>query len=413
MKKKILKFLFILLGASTGLAIESNDFEWIQYIRDNKLMARATTLKNECPKITIDGKEFQMLFRAEKYDLELKQTVRICEKEVTNAKQVSIRNNNLKLPPKQINRFIVIGDTGCEASFFDKRFVKQECSDPNSWPFKKVADKVVEATPDFIIHMGDYSYRNKYDTQEDAIKNKSLQWFFYKQDFFEPASDMLRSAPMLFIRGNHDKCDLMGDAWFLFLDSENYKEECLKKSSTYTLKINDLNFMVFDSSETPSGTEYSAESLKKYKSYFASDIKNLKGKAWLLIHHPVIGLKELAHDEPFYHKVPTPIIYNSFLKDYSKKLPISISGHFHLMADIKRNSDGLEQFIVGNSGTFIHQAKRPSYTYITKDNERVQARVKSGYLQFDRESKNEWKVTAYSLDGEELYVTKVVNTSNS
>lgn len=410
MKNKLLLSMLIFITAHTCFATNDENFEWIQYTHNNKLMARATSIEKECPNINIDGKEIPMLFRAEKYDIELKETVRICEQEVTNAKQVSIRGNSLKLVATKINRFIVLGDTGCEASFFDKHFVKQDCTDLNSWPFKTVADQVASVNPDLIIHMGDYSYRNKFTDKIDEAKNKDLQWFFMKQDFFTPASNMLHSAPMLFVRGNHDKCELMGDAWFLFFDAQAHQKECLKQSPTYNLNINDLNFMVFDSAEAPSGPEYSLETLEKYKSDFATGINNLKKKAWLLIHHPIISLNELAQGETINSKIPAQVISDAFLESYTKNLPIAISGHFHLMADIKRKTDGFEQFITGNGGTIIHKAKRDAYTYFAKDeNEQVQARVKYGYLQFDRKDDNNWKVTAYSMHGIELYTTMVSN----
>mgnify|MGYP000361418580 CR=1 FL=1 len=240
--KIILALLFLSFSA---IADNNSKFQWVQYGVNNELIARATTLENECPYIKVDGELFHMNLRATKEDLELKEKVRICEYDITNAEQVYIDNNKLNLPPKQVKRFIVIGDTGCESSVFDPNARHQECENPESWPFKEVVNKVVQAKPDFVIHMGDYGYMNKHNNAEDSIKNKKMQWFLFKNEFFTPARNLLNNTPMIFVRGNHESCSTTGIAWFLFLDPQKYSQECVEQTPTYNLKINDLNFISF------------------------------------------------------------------------------------------------------------------------------------------------------------------------
>ena len=147
---------------SLNAIAQESDYAWIQYVQGNNLSARAITLDDKCPNIVIDDKAMEMNLRSEYQDIELKQRVRTCEYDVTGSQSVVINNKQLKLPPKQINKFIILGDTGCEAKFFKDGHDYQDCNDPESWPFKQVADQVAKQNPDFIIHLGDYAYRNRY-----------------------------------------------------------------------------------------------------------------------------------------------------------------------------------------------------------------------------------------------------------
>lgn len=405
-----LKVLILIATLISNVALSSDHskYQWIQYVHDNQLVARATTLENTCPIIIIDQQAFEMNFRTDYEDIELKEKVRICEYNVTQAKSVFINNKYLKLPPKQIKRFIIIGDTGCESSVFDKKHTHQNCEDKNAWPFEKIANKIADSNPDFVIHMGDYGYRNKYKIEEDAIKNQNMQWFFFREDFFKPAEKLLKKAPMIFIRGNHESCKLTGRAWFLFLDAQAYNKDCLEQSPTYNLSIDGLNLVVFDSSGTISGLDFSKDQLDKYKVQFSDIAKKLKEPSWLLIHQPIISLKQLSEEEKFPSNLAAPLINQAFGESFTKKMPFAISGHFHLMAHVIRKSDKFEQFIFGNGGTSIHKANHVSYPYTNKEEE-GEVRVKYGYTQFDRVDVNKWQVTVYDLEGRELFSKEISN----
>lgn len=400
---KIFALIAILIS---NAALSSEEYQWVQYVHENHLVARATTLKDTCPMITVNEQEFRMNFRTDYEDIKLKEKIRICEYDVTQAKSVLINNKALKLPPKQIKRFIIIGDTGCESSVFDKKYTYQNCEDKNSWPFETIANRIIDSNPDFVIHMGDYGYRNKYKTEEDAVKNQKMQWFFFKEDFFKPAEKLLSKAPMIFVRGNHESCSLTGKAWFMFLDAQSYKQDCLEQSPTYNLNIDGLNLVVFDSSSAVSGLDFSKKQLEQYKSQFSDIVKELKEPSWLLIHQPILSLSQLSAGEKFPSKLAAPVINQAFGESFTKKIPLSISGHFHLMAYVVRKSDKFEQFIFGNSGSSIHKANYVSYSYEQR-NEKGEIKVKYGYTQFDRINYNKWKATVYDINGKELFSKEV------
>jgi len=225
MKQRLLAYLMLLLPCASF----AEDYAWVQYVDNGDLVARVITEHQKCPQIIIDGKAKAMNLR-----VALKQDdIIVCEHKVNPTSKVMLHSKALKLPPERVNRFIVIGDTGCESSFFDPEHRKQKC-DPENWPFKELADKVAGLKPDFVIHVGDYIYRNKYTNPEDKIKNTAMQWQFFKEDFFDPARKLLETTPMLLMRGNHESCKLAGDGWFYFLSPQQYTK-CQQYTPSYNL----------------------------------------------------------------------------------------------------------------------------------------------------------------------------------
>jgi predicted phosphodiesterase len=402
---KIIKLLaFGVISILFSSSLFAADYVWIQYGENDKLIARAISKNEVCPLITIDGKKTKMNFRAAQENVAIKEKITVCEYDVTLATSATIDGDKLKLPPKKVKRFVVIGDTGCEYSFFNKKYRKQQCDEKN-WPFKNIANKVAQLNPDFVIHIGDYMYRDKYTNPEDAIKNKQMQWSFFKDDFFDPAKNLLKKSPMIFIRGNHESCKYGGDGWFAFLEPRKFSE-CLDYTDSYNVHINDLQFTIFDSSASARGAEYSAVQLKKYSDDFAKLYNSLYSKHWLLIHQPVIPLKQLSDEEKFVEKLHALVVKDAFKDEYSSKLPVSIAGHYHVMAYLEREKNHFTQLIVGNGGTMIHQAKKDKYNLVI-DEDRVTVNVRYGYTVFDRLENYLWKATSYDINGNILLVTNL------
>ena len=402
-----MRFFSKILLATLFFAIQAKaheEFAWIQYIDHNQLSARFITTDAQCPNISIDNKSHKMFLRAEQYDQELKEKIKVCEYDFIKANEVSINNIQLKLPPKKINRFIVMGDTGCENSIFEHEHQNQNCSDKNSWPFEIIANKIVELKPDFVIHMGDYAYKNHHDKKDQTAieKNKKIQWFLFKTEFFQPAKNLLTNIPMVFVRGNHEKCSSAGLGWYAFLDPFPYNHKCLNHSPSYRLYIDDLNLVVVDSAHAKSGKDYSPEDLKHYQERFTDATKHLSHAHWLLIHHPVLGIDKLSQNEPFPNQVRTKLIEQAFAPNLAKKLPVVISAHYHLTAYLEDKNNKLQQLIIGNGGSSLNKSKESSYKLA---NGLVGA--KYGYTQFDRIDTHNWQATAYGIDGTSLFSVKL------
>jgi predicted phosphodiesterase len=398
--------LLLLFIVQVAFAKEDSEFQWLQLVADNQVVARATAISNQCPDIKVDEQIFKMHVRASYEDSQLHENITSCEYNVTGAKTVEIRDAKYVIPSKQIKKFVVMGDSGCESSVFDSRFNNQNCADRTTWGFAKVAEQVAKMNVDFVVHMGDYAYRNKYKTKQDKEKNAQMQWFFFREEFFKPAEVLLNNTPMVFIRGNHESCSKMGKAWNLFLDAGSYKNECFSRAPFYNINFDNINFAVLDVSKAPVGQKYREKDIEKYKKEFANVYSEVKPNTWLLMHHPVVALKKLNEQEYFPNILESYVIKTAFEDSYVSKIPVAISGHFHALASITRDKDNFRQFIVGNGGTLLHKTKKTYYKY-KDNNSQGQVAVKFGFLLFEDIGQTKWKVTAYDFDGNVLFSEEI------
>ena len=112
-----------------------------------------------------------------------------------------------------------MGDTGCRLETGDP---PQSCNDPQAWPFKQISDMASSFNPNLVIHVGDYLYRQDACPQGDNGCEGSPfgdNYATWDADFFAPANRLLRKAPWVFSRGNHEECGRAGKGWFCFLRS--------------------------------------------------------------------------------------------------------------------------------------------------------------------------------------------------
>ena len=73
-------------------------------------------------------------------------------------------------------------------------------------------------------------------------------------DFFYPTLELLQSAPLIAIRGNHETCLRGGHGWFLFLSQDDYPSDtiagtyCNDYSEPYAVSFQEEQFLVLDDS---------------------------------------------------------------------------------------------------------------------------------------------------------------------
>src|SRR5471032_108291 len=200
-------FCAVLVAFSSIASAES--YHWLQYGPDG-LEARAITDQAACPAAEIDGVQSVMNVRAapgEQYP------VTVCALPIpAGAKSAAIANVPLSVPSSEPKRIAVIGDTGCRL----KGSTVQACNDPQQWPFRLIAEVVAQLKPDLVIHVGDYHYRETPCPAGDtgcAGSPFGDIWAVWQADFFAPADTLLKVAPWVFVRGNHEECDRGGRGW--------------------------------------------------------------------------------------------------------------------------------------------------------------------------------------------------------
>lgn len=146
------------------------------------------------------------------------------------ARTVAVGGRSIALPKAEMQRIVVLGDTGCRIKVpaSGRADPLQDCSDAAAWPWRRIAAAAAQTLPDLVIHVGDYHYREYCDAPErcSPLREKGVVvgygWAGWDADFFTPAAPLLAAAPWVFVRGNHENCDRAGEGWMRFLSPFPY-----------------------------------------------------------------------------------------------------------------------------------------------------------------------------------------------
>src|SRR5262245_17587038 len=248
------------------------------------LIARAITSETMCPDVMLDGKVKPMLERAQPALPDF--PVLVCEAAVpSRTRHVSIEGQRLPLFSGHANRIVVIGDAGCR---IQGRLI-QACNDPAQWPFADIANSAARRNPDLVIHVGDYIYREDPcppGNEGCAGSPHGDTWEALKADFFTPANPLLRAAPWVFVRGNHEICTRGGQAWFRFLDPRPLPATCEDYMEPYKIPVGMLDLIVMDSSITDDFAE-PPEQVAAFRAQFDILRQMVTRDSWLVTHKPL------------------------------------------------------------------------------------------------------------------------------
>lgn len=277
-------------------------------------------------------------------------SVDVCEAEVPFGRSLAVAGSRLTLPAvrNQVSRVAVFGDTGCKPG--ENKQGDCSLSDPY-WPFHTLAAAAAAREPDLVIHVGDYNYRGTpagfhrevggeekklwyYDAGDGAAPSEKCgvpgpyysqnstgnrdrdHWDAWRQDFFEPAAELLAAAPWVFARGNHELCSHAGPGWFYFLDAssdlpagggsqlgcpaqdgEGPAPPHLTLVPPRVIALGDLGLAVIDSSNA-------CDDLANFTTDYATQLTEVASKlssspAWLVGHRPPWGVVGDADAPPF------------------------------------------------------------------------------------------------------------------
>ena len=209
--------------AGTAAAAETTPFAWVQLVLDGVVVRAATSLSHG-PSLTVDGRLAAMQPRA---PADANYTLTLCQLMLPQgARKVSLGGTLLPLPKGPPQRILVFGDTGCRV----KEGLVQACNDPRGWPFAQVVRRAAAHHPDLVIHVGDYYYRESPcppGERQCAGSPFGDNWATWRAEFFAPAQPLLKTAPWVFARGNHEACERGGRGWFRLLDAGPTPRTCL------------------------------------------------------------------------------------------------------------------------------------------------------------------------------------------
>jgi hypothetical protein len=345
--------------------------------------------------------------------------------------RASVGGHVLPVPKPDPQRIVFIGDTGCRLKRADGTF--QACNDRDAWPFETVATAAAAMHPDLVVHVGDYHYRENPCPANDAGCAGSpwgYGWDAWNADFFRPARELLRAAPWIVVRGNHESCDRAGQGWWRFLDprpplgssdcNDPANDPVGDFSEPYAVPVTaEMQLIVFDSSKV--GIEPLAAGDPMYRTYAAqmtsafalanrrSGMHNL-----FMNHHPSLGFAPDPRTKPAgvysgngsLQSVLRPLNGASL---FPRSIDAVIAGHVHLFEMVSYSTSQPTQFISGNGGAWADvPLPRPLPSGATPaSGATVQSIVSTNrpgflLLERDRTTANAWRIEARDRRGDPL-----------
>lgn len=350
------------------------------------------------------------------------------------AAAVLVDGRRLELPKVSAStprRVLLMGDSGCRG---DVEHKPQSCSGDGFtkvWPFGAIADNEERLAADLIIHAGDYNYRNTRLTMELSARvtgygqrisvkaydvgdldnedeaefpigpgywSQNMQgslnpddWAPWREDFFRPAARLMKTAPWLFVRGNHELCSRAGPGWFYLLDSgsallggDRGQESCppqtpagwrpgawpkppalpfegepfpIRVTAPERLKFGDIDIISFDSSNAGDSRIYNLEAhVEKYRR--VAELLSERRPTWLATHRPIWGVVSktkgaAAGSEPYgFVNVTQQAALARVFPD--GRLPSNVTavlaGHIHRFQAIGFGDRRPPQLVVGTAG---------------------------------------------------------------
>lgn len=325
---------------------------WVVLGPSGSVIARAITMDLTCPPITLDSTTQPMQVRAQPSPPDY--PVLVCEATIpTGVASASVAGQALPVPKPSSKRIVVIGDAGCRLG------KAQACNDPQAWPFEQVANSAAAFQPDLVIHVGDLLYREEACPVGNAGCAGSPFGYNFaamNADLFTPAAALLRAAPWVFTRGNHELCSRNGAAWLRLFDPRPIPANCEDFTDPYAIPAGDVQLLIFDSSNA-NDFEAQPDQVAIYAPQFAALHNLAQGDAWLLTHRPMWifghagtkdGVEQLFRDNP--------TLQAASQNTLPPNVQLVLSGHIHLLELLSFNSGRPPQFAVGNSGTKLDPA---------------------------------------------------------
>lgn len=312
------------------------DYAWVELGPDGAL-ARIVTSEAACPALRVDQDILPMVERGRRSQ---NFPVLVCEALIPNgARFASVGAHILPLPKEVPKRILVLGDSGCRIEEKKKEMHIQACNDGLAWPLSTIAHSAANWHADLIIHVGDYHYREEKcpaDHAECAGSVSGDVWGSWQQDFFEPARELLQSAPFVLVRGNHELCSRAGRGWFQFLDPREMVEKCSDITDPYWINLGEHQLAVIDSADE-GNIQPSLDKL----------LLPDEGLIWLTLHRPFLDrdgdVKVSATD------LPPPI-------EKGKRLSLVLAGHKHILSLRQFKGEKPPELIVGNSGAQLDES---------------------------------------------------------
>jgi len=403
-------------------------------------VARAITAAPSCPAIAIDGKTQAMAPRAQPATIAQRGTnsappdtkpaafpVLTCEAVLPQGtSSASIAGQPLPLPKAAPQRIVVIGDTGCR--LLKSQNAYQNCNFAAEYPFARTAEQAAAWKPDLVIHVGDYHYRETACApgHPGCVGSPwGYGWDAWQADFFAPGATLLKAAPWVMVRGNHESCARGGQGWWRFLDPRALQagRDCNADaddasgnySDPYAVPLGqDTQLLVLDTAATSwRGFKPGDVAWDKYRdNYRRLDALSRRAPHNIAVmHHPLLGLGADTRADGSLTILKGDLgLQQSFGSLNPALFPAAVqtvlSGHVHLWEQMSFSSGHPSQFIAGFAGTAedIVPIPLPVPDGVTPAPGAVVEHASAwidgfGFMTMERQGPEQWLVGVHDLQG--------------
>ncbi len=399
---RLLRSAFVGLALMAGPAQAESLYSWTQYVPGG-LEARASTREAQCPQARIDQRATPMRIRAERTDAF---PVLVCALTIPRgAKALEIAGEALPLPKARADTILVLGDTGCRVT----RLINQSCNDPADWPFAAGAKAQAGTKPDVIVHVGDMHYREtpcRPLNEGCANSPHGDTWAVWESDFFAPAKPLLRTAPLVMVRGNHEVCGRGGKGWSRLLDPYPLVSAsgCLSPGAPFAVDLGGLSLVVMDVSAAVEGS-WRENQLARYRAQFESLGKLApEGPIWLAMHRPIRASAAAALGLMV---GPNQLLARASASVMPDRVSAILSGHIHTFQALAFD-DLPAQLVSGHSGAELHWTAPDDVKGLVMEGARVVAGTGRsgvhGFVTLTREGADAeaWRVENRDFSGKRL-----------
>ncbi|CAB5505508.1 Phosphoprotein phosphatase [Bathymodiolus thermophilus thioautotrophic gill symbiont] len=330
----------------SSLPYAQSPYRWVQMAANNQLSVRAILLNDkQCPVAHINNVPTMMKLRAPK----VANFPAVCELLVSrDTHSIKIQQRVLPTLPSEVNRVAILGDTGCRI----KKTSVQDCNDVKAWPFRELSASIASKTPDIILHVGDYFYRETPCPKGNKGCKGSpsgYNWDTWNADWFTPASSLFQSAVIAFSRGNHENCSRAKNGWSRYLSPWAYTgQTCAEMEKPYMFKLKNVNYIMFDSSYGQDDRTSDTQ-LALYKKTI-EQLKLDKDSTNIVLTHRPMWTYNKIKSKYYYGNLTQQMAFKNLLPNRT----LFIAGHAHYLQVLDMHTD-YDQLIVGNSGTALYK----------------------------------------------------------
>ncbi|KXS33351.1 MAG: Uncharacterized protein AWT59_0513 [Candidatus Gallionella acididurans] len=421
---------------------------------DGAAFARVLTTDTQCPLIRFDAREVRMNVRAAPASMPLRPTrsapadskpsvfpLLTCEKEIPRGTgSAKLGTLSLPLPKHQIDRIVVIGDSGCRLKKSDGAY--QACNDSDLYPFARVAAAAARWKPDLVVHVGDFLYRENECAQGNpgcAGSPWGYGWDAWQADFFRPAAALLQAAPWVMVRGNHESCSRAGQGWWRMMDphrllpaqdcNDPANDQTGDYSDPYAVPLgSDTQLIVLDTSNTPGSAIPPGDIRRiKYRNLYRQLEILSRQAAYNIVanHHPLLGFatEQGPHGAVTLH--PGNLGLQSVFGAINPllmppRIDVLLSGHVHMWQQLSFSSPHPTQFVAGFSGTMedlvplparLPPAATPAPGAVVEQHDSWVGGF--GFMTMQRKGPGQWQVKVWDSAGRQINTCSIYGRRSS